>query len=286
MLLVLLVKVVPAVVLLVLRREPTEMMVTVSVSVTVTTDTGKIMIENVSSVTTNVFLVKPSKTTVSNVTETEKDLTIVDAQPKPTTTVLQSVQTVMKNVLPVLICQTTVPIVPQEESTHQLVVSQNQLPNLLKLKISQWLPPELSNVLADVVLVNMLELTVRLVVKEELMLLSVPVLMDTSKTLTVPVKNVHTNVKCVLISEIVQIVKIMVEEFHHLVIVLTDISMPVLLYVTHVPSNVLLVLNTLTVSLVNHPEKTIFHIVTALMVPSQMIKEFAEIVTTNVKIVI
>jgi hypothetical protein len=189
---------VPLVVPLVPNKEPSEMMITVSPDVNVTMDTMKILKDNVFSVTTNVFLVKPTKTTVSNVTETESDLTIVDVQRKLMITVLQSVQTVVKNVLFVKTCQTTVSTVPQVESTHQNVISQNQVQNLPKLKTSQWPPLELFNAHADVLLVNMPELTVLPVLITESMLQFVPVPTDTSKTITVPVKNVLTNVLLVL----------------------------------------------------------------------------------------
>jgi hypothetical protein len=101
MILVLLVKVMPDVVLLVLNREPSNnglMLTLVLVFVNVTTDIMKTMKENVLSVIINVYLVKPSKTTVSNVTVTESMLTIVDVQIILMTMVPQFVQIVLKNV--------------------------------------------------------------------------------------------------------------------------------------------------------------------------------------------
>jgi len=101
--------------------------------------------------------VKKKKETVLNVTETELINHNVFVQKKPLTTVLETVQIVTKNVLLVKKDQITVPNVPKEELTLQNVESQNQLLNLLLLKMYQWLLPELSNVTVIVKPVNSIQ---------------------------------------------------------------------------------------------------------------------------------
>jgi hypothetical protein len=205
-------------------------------------------------------------------------------------TVLQSVQTVLKNVKHVNLCQITVSIVLQEESTHQHVESQNHPQNQLRLKMSQWLLPKLSTVLADVNLVKQLKITVLLVVIKEVLLQSVLVLLDIMKTITVPVKTVHTNVSLVFPLIIVMFVKTIKDVAHQSVIVLTDFSIQVLLTANHVTRNVspvktILKEKIIIVSLVNHLENKIHLIVIVLKDKSLMKTMSVEIVDINVKLV-
>jgi hypothetical protein len=66
----------------------------------------------------------------------------------------------VSNVLNVLECQITVLLVLKEESLHQNVISQNQLPNPLSSKMSQSDLSKLSPVTVVVILVKLLDLTV------------------------------------------------------------------------------------------------------------------------------
>lgn len=224
------VKKMPKTVLLVPKEELTHLLVNVHTDLMT-------MVRPVNHVTSIVLHV-PLNTLVSIVLETESMPQFVTVQLTHTIMVPQLVQLVKTNVTLVSTCQITVLLVLKVESTHQSVMSQNQLPNPLKSKMSQSDLPNQLIVTADVKLVKDQELTVSLVTPTELTPLLVDVLLVIMKILTVLVKIVHTLVLPVLHLLIVTFVKIQLTEFQPNVNVLMDTLMPVFQTVMSVPSNV------------------------------------------------